>query len=90
MRVGNPDLLGATPDDSGTNFAVYSAVADGVELCLFSADGQQVITVGSDEALLWDMAPKTPQTKRAKMRFNPHGRRALSSRLIRHCERHVV
>ena len=42
MRVGNPDLLGATPDDSGTNFALYSAVADGVELCLFSADGQQV------------------------------------------------
>jgi glycogen operon protein len=41
MHAGNPELLGATPDDTGTNFAVYSAVADGVELCLFSADGQQ-------------------------------------------------
>jgi len=42
MHPGNPELLGATPDDSGTNFSVYSAVADGVELCLFSADGEQV------------------------------------------------
>jgi len=40
MQAGNPELLGATPDSSGTNFAVYSAVADRVELCLFSADGQ--------------------------------------------------
>lgn len=40
MRAGNPELLGATPDSSGTNFAVYSAVADRVELCLFAADGQ--------------------------------------------------
>ena len=42
MHAGNPELLGATPDDSGTNFAIYSAVADGVELCLFDGDGQQV------------------------------------------------
>ena len=41
MQVGNPELLGATPDDSGTNFAIYSAIADSVELCLFSADGKQ-------------------------------------------------
>jgi len=41
MQAGNPELLGATPDESGTNFAIYSAVADGVELCLFSADGHQ-------------------------------------------------
>ncbi|MGB5257198.1 MAG: glycogen debranching protein GlgX, partial [Woeseiaceae bacterium] len=42
MHAGNPDLLGATPDESGTNFAIYSAVADGVELCLFDSNGQQV------------------------------------------------
>lgn len=42
MHAGNPELLGATPDDSGTNFAIYSAVADGVELCLFDGDGEQV------------------------------------------------
>ena len=40
MRAGNPELLGATPDTSGTNFALYSAIADRVELCLFAADGQ--------------------------------------------------
>lgn len=39
MRPGNPEILGATPDASGTNFAIYSAVADRVELCLFADDG---------------------------------------------------
>ncbi|MCP4301823.1 MAG: glycogen debranching protein GlgX, partial [Gammaproteobacteria bacterium] len=39
MRSGNPAILGATPDAAGTNFAVYSAVADRVELCLFDNDG---------------------------------------------------
>jgi glycogen operon protein len=31
--------LGATPDARGTNFALFSANADGVELCLFDAEG---------------------------------------------------
>jgi len=31
--------LGATPDVGGTNFALFSAHADGVELCLFDAEG---------------------------------------------------
>jgi isoamylase len=33
--------LGATPDGSGTNFAVASQPAEQVMLCLFDADGQQ-------------------------------------------------
>jgi glycogen operon protein len=33
--------LGATYDGSGTNFAIYSEVADRVELCLFDADGNE-------------------------------------------------
>ncbi|SRX94531.1 glycogen debranching protein GlgX [Nakamurella multipartita DSM] [Mycobacterium shimoidei] len=33
--------LGATYDGSGTNFAVFSEVADKVELCLFDADGNE-------------------------------------------------
>ena len=41
MQAGNPEILGATPDEAGTNFAIYSAVASGVELCLFEADGRQ-------------------------------------------------
>ncbi|MDN4648563.1 glycogen debranching protein GlgX [Curtobacterium sp. PsM8] len=38
---GNPYPLGATYDGSGTNFAVFSEVAEGVELCLFDADGTE-------------------------------------------------
>ncbi|MCQ3807638.1 MAG: glycogen debranching protein GlgX [Acidimicrobiaceae bacterium] len=33
--------LGATLDGRGTNFAVYSEVADHVEVCLFSPDGDE-------------------------------------------------
>ncbi|MGI9247437.1 MAG: glycogen debranching protein GlgX [Woeseiaceae bacterium] len=40
MRPGNPEILGASPDASGTNFAIYSAVANRVELCLFGNDGK--------------------------------------------------
>jgi len=32
---GRPAPLGATPRDGGTNFAVASGVAEGVEVCLF-------------------------------------------------------
>jgi isoamylase len=41
MRVqeGNPYPLGATWDGEGTNFAVFSRVAERVELCLFDPDG---------------------------------------------------
>lgn len=35
---GRPYPLGATYDGSGTNFALFSEVADRVELCLFDAD----------------------------------------------------
>ncbi len=33
--------LGATFDGEGTNFAVFSELADSIDLCLFSADGQE-------------------------------------------------
>ncbi len=33
--VGQPSPLGATYDGTGTNFALFSSVAEGVELCLF-------------------------------------------------------
>ncbi|HDR17098.1 MAG TPA: glycogen debranching enzyme GlgX [Desulfobacteraceae bacterium] len=36
---GNPTPLGATWDGSGTNFALFSAHAETVELCLFDDDG---------------------------------------------------
>ncbi len=38
---GNPYPLGATYDGSGTNFSVFSEVANRVELCLFDDSGTQ-------------------------------------------------
>jgi glycogen operon protein len=40
METGSPARLGATPDDDGVNFAVYSSAAESVELCLFSKRGK--------------------------------------------------
>ena len=39
-RPGSPDTLGASADDDGTNFAVYSSVAERIELCLFDNTGR--------------------------------------------------
>ncbi len=38
---GRPFPLGATWDGEGTNFALWSSSADGVELCLFDAEGTE-------------------------------------------------
>jgi isoamylase len=38
---GRPAPLGATPDESGTNFAVGSQIAEQVLLCLFDEDGAE-------------------------------------------------
>jgi glycogen operon protein len=38
--VGRPYPLGATYDGAGTNFSLFSSVAEGVELCLLSSDGE--------------------------------------------------
>ncbi|MEV0715002.1 glycogen debranching protein GlgX [Asanoa sp. NPDC050611] len=46
--------LGATYDGVGTNFAVYSAVAEAVELCLFDAHGdEQRIDLTEVDAYVW-------------------------------------
>lgn len=41
IRQGYPDLPGATPDNEGTNFAIYSGAAEQVELCLFDQHGHK-------------------------------------------------
>ncbi|HRE00145.1 MAG TPA: hypothetical protein PLV68_02530, partial [Ilumatobacteraceae bacterium] len=43
MRVwpGNPLPLGATFDGVGTNIAVFSEIADAIELCVFDSDGNE-------------------------------------------------
>ncbi|MCZ8381402.1 glycogen debranching protein GlgX [Mycobacterium sp. CPCC 205372] len=47
--------LGATYDGFGTNFAVFSEVAERVELCLFDADGQQTgcVTLPEVDGFVW-------------------------------------
>ena len=47
--VGRPFPLGATYDGSGTNFALFSSVADGVELCLFGDDRTAADRADRDE-----------------------------------------
>jgi glycogen operon protein len=52
---GKPYPLGAYWDGSGTNFSVFSEVADRVELCLFDSDGALTLRVDLPEvfALCW-------------------------------------
>jgi isoamylase len=47
--------LGATYDGSGTNFALFSEVAEKVELCLFDADGEQIdcVTMPEVDGFIW-------------------------------------
>ncbi|MEM7203074.1 MAG: glycogen debranching protein GlgX [Planctomycetota bacterium] len=41
LVAGRPEPLGATLDGGGTNFALFSAHAERVELCLFDASGRE-------------------------------------------------
>jgi glycogen operon protein len=51
---GRPFPLGATWDGSGTNFAIFSEDAEGVELCLFDEDGEETrVEVTPRRALNW-------------------------------------
>jgi isoamylase len=51
---GDPYPLGATYDGAGTNFSLFSEVADGVELCLFDDDGvEQRIALTEVDAFCW-------------------------------------
>jgi isoamylase len=51
---GKPYPLGATFDGHGTNFALFSEVAERVELCLFDADGVETrVTLPEADAFCW-------------------------------------
>ena len=46
--------LGATYDGTGTNFALFSEVAERVELCLFDADGTETrVDLSEVDAFVW-------------------------------------
>ena len=44
IESGSPETLGPSPDADGTNFALFSTVAERVELCLFDSRGHQTST----------------------------------------------
>ncbi len=51
---GNPYPLGASYDGAGTNFALFSEMAEAVELCLFDGDGTETrVEVRERDALVW-------------------------------------
>src|SRR5690349_3986448 len=43
LEPGKPDSLGATWDGLGVNFAVFSANADRIDLCLFDPTGRRQV-----------------------------------------------
>ncbi|MDQ3756799.1 MAG: glycogen debranching protein GlgX [Actinomycetota bacterium] len=51
---GEPLPLGATYDGAGTNFSLFSEVADAVELCLFDDDGTEArVELREVDAFCW-------------------------------------
>ena len=51
---GNPYPLGATYDGTGVNFAIFSEVAEKVELCLISERGKETrLTLPEVDGFVW-------------------------------------
>ena len=54
VQPGSPHPLGATWDEEGTNFALFSAHAETVELCLFADDDTETrIPLKERTAFVW-------------------------------------
>jgi len=86
---GNPFPLGATYDGSGTNFSLYSDVAEKVELCLFDDEGnEERIELTEQTALNWHVyLPNVQPGQRYGYRVDgewapEEGRRANPNKLL--------
>ncbi len=86
---GAPYPLGASYDGAGTNFALFSEVADGVELCLFADDGTETrVAMAERDALVWHAyLPRVSPGQRYGYRvhgpYEPgHGHRCDPSKLL--------
>ncbi len=86
---GTPYPLGATFDGSGTNFALFSEVADRVELCLIDADGAEVrLDIPEVDAHVWHcylphVQPGQRYGYRVHGPFDPHqGLRCNPAKLL--------
>ena len=87
LEAGLPYPLGATPDGLGTNFAVFSANAEKMELCLFDPRGRREVArlalpectdevwhgylPGAFEGLLYGYRAHGPYDPARGHRFNP-------------------
>jgi isoamylase len=74
--------LGATYDGSGTNFAVFSEVAERVELCLFDADGAETrVTLPEVDGFVWHgFLPNVESGQRYGYRVHGQGDPAAGQR----------
>lgn len=90
MHAGDPAKLGATPYHDGTNFAIYSAVAEAIELCLFDEHGnqtQQIWMPENDSGVWHGFLPGCPSGQRYGYRvhgpYDPHqGLRCNPAKLV--------
>jgi isoamylase len=84
---GSPTPLGATPDATGTNFAVFSANAEALELCLYDDANQETarLPIGDCTGDVWHIhvagvrpgqrygfRAYGPWNPAQGLRFNPH------------------
>lgn len=53
IRPGDPRILGATPGEGGVNFALFSAHAERVELCLFRGGEEERHTLPDRTGDIW-------------------------------------
>ena len=85
---GRPFPLGATYDGAGTNFALFSEVAEAVELCLFHDDVEERITFTERTALCFhaylpDVRPGQRYGYRVHAPWAPrHGLRGNPAKLL--------
>ncbi len=86
---GTPYPLGATYDGSGTNFALFSEIAEKVELCLFDAEGAETrIELPETDGFVWHcFLPGIESGQRYGYRVHgpsdaEHGHRCNPSKLL--------
>ena len=86
---GEPYPLGSTYDGAGTNFALFSDVAEKVELCLISAEGEETrIALEEVDAHIWhcyipSIMPGQRYAYRVHGTFDPaNGKRCDPNKLL--------
>ncbi|MDE2463098.1 MAG: glycogen debranching protein GlgX [Alphaproteobacteria bacterium] len=85
LGLGNAERLGAVADDEGVNFALFSAHASRIELCVFDAEGEHRYDLpgrtgdvwhgrldGGGPGLAYGYRVHGPYEPEAGHRFNPH------------------